>query len=187
VTPVDPIRFAGRIAQVLDSLGIRYVIGGSVASSFYGEPRSTLDLDIMIEADEAAARALADALKDEFYVDADAAAGAVHESSTFNAIHTASSMKVDFFIAESRDAVRRQLDRRRRLDVEGAALWFYAPEDIIVRKLVWFRNGGEVSERQWNDVTSMLRLLRDRLDLPHLARAAEEFGVTDLLERVRRQ
>ncbi len=47
--------------------------------------------------------------------------------------------------------------------------------------------GGEVSERQWNDVTSMLRILRDRLDESYLTRAAEEFGVADLLDRARRQ
>lgn len=185
MTPVDPVRFAARVARVLDALGIRYVIGGSVASSFYGEPRSTLDLDIMIEVDEPAARALAHALGNEFYVDADAAAEAVRHGSTFNAIHVASAMKVDFFIAESREAVRKQLDRRRRLVSGDAVLWFYAPEDVIVRKLVWFRMGGEVSERQWNDVTSMLRVLRDQLDETYLASAAKEFQVADLLDRAR--
>jgi len=187
MTPADPFQFAARIARLLDSLGIRYVIGGSVASSFYGEPRSTLDLDVMIEADEAGARSLAEALQGEFYVDADAAVEAVQHGSTFNAIHVASAMKVDFFIAENEDAVRTQLDRRRGLDVEDTVLWFYAPEDIIVRKLVWFRMGGEVSERQWNDVTNVLRVLRDRLDDAYLARAAEAFGVADLLAHARRQ
>jgi len=185
VTPADPFRFATRVARTLESLGIRYVIGGSVASSFYGEPRSTLDLDIMIDANETAVRALADALKGEFYVDADAAAEAVQHRSTFNAIHLASAMKVDFFIAEDRDAVREQLDRRQPLAFEDAVLWFYAPEDIIVRKLAWFRMGGEVSERQWNDVTSMLRVLRGRLNEDHLERAAQEFDVADLLLRAR--
>lgn len=180
MTPTDPFSFAVGVARVLDALEIRYVIGGSVASSYYGEPRTTLDLDIMIEADEAAARALAEALSGEFYVDGDAAADAVRHGSTFNAIHIASAMKVDFFIAEPRDAVRRQLERRRRV----GSVWLYAPEDIIVRKLVWFRMGGEVSERQWNDVTNMLRLVRD-LDDAYLTEVAEELGVSDLLTRAR--
>jgi Nucleotidyl transferase of unknown function (DUF2204) len=186
VTPVDPFQFAAHVARVLDAVGIRYVIGGSVASSFYGEPRSTLDLDIMIDADAKAVRALAEALEDEFYVDADAAVDAVKHVSTFNAIHIASAMKVDFFIAENLDEVRGQLDRRRSLAIGDAVLWFYAPEDIIVRKLVWFRMGGEVSERQWNDVTGMLRALRGRLDEAHLTRSAAELGVADLLDRARR-
>ena len=183
MTPADPFAFATRVARILEALGIRYVIGGSVASSFYGEPRTTLDLDVMIDADEATARALADALKGEFYVDADAAADAVRHASTFNAIHTASAMKVDFFIAETTSAVRRQLERRRR----AGDLWFYAPEDILVRKLLWFRMGGEVSDRQWRDVTSMIRVLRNRLDDAYLAQAAEEFGVADLLQRAMAQ
>lgn len=160
MTPTDPIRFAARVAR-------------------------TLDLDIMIEVNEAAARALAAALQGEFYVDADAAGEAVHHGSTFNAIHVASAMKVDFFIAEDRAAVRKQLDRRQPLAVEDVVLWFYAPEDIIVRKLLWFRMGGEVSERQWNDVASLLRVRRGGLDEAYLTRAAEEFAVGDLLARAR--
>ena len=185
MTPADPFRFAALVAAFLDAAGIRYVVGGSVASSFYGEPRSTLDLDIMIEAGESEARALAARMEATFYVDGDAAADAVHHVSTFNAIHLESGMKVDFFIAEDREEVREQLDRRRAMTVGDATVWFYAPEDIMVRKLVWFRMGGEQSERQWRDVLGMFRLLGDRLDLEYLARAANRFAVADLLARLR--
>lgn len=112
VTPVNPLALAAHVASLLESLGIRYVIGGSVASSIHGEPRLTVDLDIMIDVDEAMATELAKRLSDEFYVDAEAARDAVRHGSTFNAIHLASAMKIDLFVAENDDAVRRQLERR---------------------------------------------------------------------------
>ena len=186
MTPADPFHFAALVARYLDELRIRYVVGGSVASSFYGEPRTTLDVDVMIEVDEATVRALADSMKDDFYVDVDDAVDAVRHGHSFNAIHFATTTKVDFFIAEDRAAVRAQLARRRALETAAGTVWFYAPEDILVRKLVWFRLGGEQSDRQWRDIAGLLRLSHDALDRGVLERAAEEFGVRDLLERAQR-
>ena len=186
MTPADPFHFAALVATYLDALRIRYVVGGSVASSFYGEPRSTLDLDVMIEVDALTVRALVDSMKNDFYVDADDAADAVRYGRSFNAIHFATTTKVDFFIAEDRDEVRAQLGRRRPHDTGRGTVWFYAPEDILVRKLVWFRMGGEQSDRQWRDIAGLLRLPHEALDLPLLEGVAAGFGVSDLLDRARK-
>jgi hypothetical protein len=186
VTGPDPFRLAARLAQFIESTGIRYVIGGSVAATYYGEPRATVDLDIMIEADEAAARVLVAHLQGDFYVELEDALQAVQRFSSFNAIEYASLVKVDFFVAENRDEVRTQLDRRRPVEFEGTVLWFYAPEDILVRKLAWFRMGGETSEQQWRDITGILALAPD-LDQDYLTYAAERFRVGDLLARARKE
>jgi len=87
------------------------------------------------------------------------------------------------FVAERRPDVREQFDRRGV--IEGTTLSVYAPEDIIVQKLRWFRMGNEVSERQWRDVIGVLRMKRDDLDNLYLDRAAEAFGVRDLLDLAR--
>lgn len=183
MTPADPSVLASLVARILDKAGLRYVIGGSVAASIYGEPRSTLDLDIMIEADEQSVRALVIQLAGEFHVDEQAAVDAVRQRGTFNAIHLASAMKVDFFIAEDDARTREQLDRRRAVDAGGQRLLFYAPEDIVIRKLLWFRMGGEQSERQWRDVIGILRLSGRSMDRAYLKRSAAEFAVDDLLKR----
>jgi hypothetical protein len=186
VTPSDPFHFVALVGAYLDALRIRYVVGGSVASSFYGEPRTTLDLDVMIEAGEADVTALVDSMKHDFYVDAEDAVDAVRYGRSFNAIHFATTTKVDFFIAEDRDEVRAQLARRRAWETPSGTVWFYAPEDVIVRKLVWFRMGGEQSDRQWRDIAGLLRLPGTALDRSLLARAAADFAVGDLLERAQR-
>jgi hypothetical protein len=178
---VEPFDLAAILAASLDDLGIRYLIGGSVASTYHGEPRTTLDLDLVIEADESQVRMLADRIAHEFYVDAEDAVDAVRRGSSFNVIHYQTSTKVDMFIAQHREP----LDRRIFIHFGGATLSIYTPEDIIVQKLRWFRLGHEVSERQWRDVIGVLRMKRDNLDNPYLERAAEAFGVRDLLDLAR--
>lgn len=182
MTPIDPLALAALVAAILEKLRVPYVIGGSVASSVVGEPRSTLDLDIMIDADVEQVRRLAAALRDSFYVDEDDAVQAVRSAAAFNVIHLDSSMKVDFFIAEPLG--RKQIARRRVVEVRpGLSLFFYSPEDLAIRKLLWFRMGGEVSSRQWNDVVSILKTTGTRLDREYLQRSAAEEEVADLLLR----
>ncbi len=184
MTPGEPISLAVLVTAILEDLGIRYVIGGSVASSLIGEPRSTLDLDVMIEIDEPQLRSLLKRLGPDFYVDEESVFDALRSRSSFSAIQYATSMKVDFFLAEDAPFARRQMDRRRAVHVDpGRTMYFYTPEDLIVRKLLWFRAGGEVSDRQWRDVLGILKALRSGIDLKYLRDAAEEVEVADLLRR----
>ena len=141
MTPIDPLRIATIIAEVLERLGIPYVIGGSVASSVLAEPRSTLDLDVMIDAGEVKAKQLVRELAVDFYVDEDDALNAVRHLRSFNAIHFHSAMKVDFFIAEPLG--REQIARRKAIQARPGMppLYFYSAEDLVVRKLLWYRAG----------------------------------------------
>lgn len=184
MTPIDPLAVATVVAQSLERAGLRYAIGGSVAASLIGEPRSTLDLDIMIECDIEKTAILARELSDNFYVDQESAVAAARDRGTFNAIHLATSLKIDFFVAEDSSLAREALAYRRRVDSPGSApLYFYALEDLVARKLLWFRMGGEVSDRQWRDVLGMLRLRATSVDWPRLRELATVAGVGDLLER----
>ncbi len=93
-------------------------------------------------------------------------------------------MKIDFFLAEPEPFAAEQLLRRRAVDIGGgAAASFYSPDDLIIRKLSWFRLGREQSERQWRDLVGMLTVMKERLDVDYLRLTAEERGVTDLLGR----
>ena len=181
MTPIDPLAVAAHVAAILDRLGIRYVIGGSVASSVLGEPRSTLDLDVMIDAGGEDVRRLARALAGDFYVDEEDAVESVLRGASFNAIHLHSALKVDFFPAE--ELGRQQISRRQAIVVRAGlpALNFYLAEDLVVRKLLWFRKGEESSARQWRDVVSILK--STRVDFEQLTRSAREQNVNDLLVR----
>jgi hypothetical protein len=183
VTPIDPLAVAALVAAVLEKLRIPYVIGGSVASSVLGEPRSTLDLDLMIDAAEPEVRLLVSELRQTCYVDEEDAVDSIRSLRSFNAIHLGSSTKIDFFPAE--ELGRQQIARRRAIVVRPdlPPLNFYSPEDLIIRKLLWYRAGNESSARQWRDVVSILKVCAENLDRPALLASALDQRMTDLLDR----
>jgi hypothetical protein len=183
--PVDPIGTALLVARHLDALGILHSVGGSIASSFAGEPRSTVDIDIVAAIEDRHVEALVVALSPEFYVEADALRRAIRTHSSANLIHQATQLKVDLFVAGGTPLDARQLARRLSVDLgEGRRLYVHPPEDILLQKLRWYRKGGEVSDRQWRDISAIVRVQAELLDRGYLRENAQVLGVSDLLERV---
>lgn len=129
----------------------------------------------------------AKAMGRDYYVDVDAMRLAVTSGESFNAVHFASAIKVDFFVAGHDPFEAERLASRQRIDMPGGVLYVDTAENTLLRKLEWYRRGGEVSERQWRDVQAIARIQSDRLDLDHLRRWATLLNVTDLLERVTRE
>jgi hypothetical protein len=179
-----------QVIAVLEELGVKYHLGGSFAAAVHGVPRQTRDADVVVDLDAGSAAQLVERLKAECYVDPNAAAVAVARRGTFNAIHLATGFKVDFFVAGSGDFDAGELDRSE-LQVIAAdpprSAWVKSAEDTVLRKLQWFRDGGEVSDRQWNDVLGILMAQGDRLDQSHLRRWSDALGVADLLDRALRE
>ena len=137
------------MTRALDALGIIHTIGGSIASSIAGEPRSTIDIDIVAALGESDVPALLSLLSADFYVSEEALLRAARERSSTNLIHQATQLKIDIFVAGGTPLDEQQL--RRRLAVEiapGRTLHVHPPEDILLQKLRWYRKGGETSERQ---------------------------------------
>ena len=181
---IDPIETALLVARHLDAMDILHTIGGSIASSFAGEPRSTVDIDIVLALEERHVEALVAALSAEFYVDADALRRAIRNHSSTNLIHRATQLKVDLFVAGGTPLDARQLARRLPVDLgDGRRLYVHPPEDILLQKLRWFRRGGEISDRQWRDIAAIVRVQGRRLDRDYLRDGAGILGVSDLLER----
>jgi hypothetical protein len=186
--PIDPIETALLVARHLDALDILHTIGGSIASSFAGEPRSTVDIDMVVALEERHVEALVAALSAEFYVDADALRRAIRTHSSANLIHQRTQMKVDLFVAGGTPLDAGQLGRRLRVDLgDGRYLYVHPPEDILLQKLHWYRRGGEVSDRQWRDVAAIVRVQGKTLDRDYLRGSAGVLGVSDLLERALRE
>ena len=172
------------LAGALDALKVRWAVGGSIASAAHGEPRATNDVGVIATLSVDQASSLVVALQESFYADIAAAQDAVRRNARFNLIDQTSFIKVDVFVPAPGPLGIGQLDRIQILDlVPGTApLPVLAAEDIVLQKLRWYRLGGEVSERQWRDVVSVLRFTTD-LDLGYLTRTAESAGLSSLLER----
>lgn len=172
-----------RIAAEMERLGIDYFVGGSVASSVHGRPRTTDDIDVVAAIAGPHVDAFAHALGDDFFVDTDMIRDAIRRRGSFNIIHLATMLKVDVFVLGTEDFALEEMRRRAAVPLRGASVWFSSPEDIVLEKLDWFQKGQGISERQWRDVVGVLAVQGPRLDLGYLRSWAARRGLLDLLER----
>ncbi|MEW6351032.1 MAG: hypothetical protein AB1646_18395 [Thermodesulfobacteriota bacterium] len=181
-----PLDAAGRVIEVLEGLGIPYMVVGSVACSVHGIPRATMDVDIVAGIRNEHVAPFVEALQGDFHVDRDMICEAILHRSSFNVIHLGTLFKTGVFVPLDDNVSRTEMARRRRhLILEGSdARWYVAsPEDTILRKMHWFREGGELSDRQWQDILGIFQVQRERLRLRYLRDAARLLGVSDLVER----
>ena len=186
----DPFLAVAEFAAACERLRIPYVIGGSIASMAYGEPRLTLDVDVAIALNPLQVDAFAIALSRDFYVDPQSIADAVRTTSSFNANHKTSWMRVDVYVRANQGHFAEELRRARPkavLEDPDATAMFCSAEDIVLQKLRWYRSGGEVSERQWRDVAGVLKRQGQRIDVEYVLRWSTELGVRDLAERALRE
>lgn len=172
------------VIEALERRGVRYHLGGSLASSAHGIARASLDVDIVADLGEADVRPLIADLSDDFYADEAAAHRAVRSRENFSVVHLATMFKIDIFVVKDGAFDRIELERARAETIGppgGRTYIVKAPEDLVLRKLLWYREGGERSERQWRDVVGVLRVQSGQLDREHLARWGQTLGLTDLL------
>lgn len=175
-----------RVVAVLEVLGVDYFVGGSVASSLYGEPRQTLDADLVARLLGHHAEPFVARLGDGFYADLPAITAAIQNQASFNLIHLETMTKVDVFVRWRDPFAQSQFARRQRRAVGQAApldLCFASAEDTVLAKLDWYQKGGGVSDRQWRDLLGVLKVQSSRLDRAYLRHWAGELGVQDLLTR----
>jgi len=186
--PSDPLIVIARLAHILNDLQIQYVVGGSMASSVYGIPRATQDVDLMANVKLDHVERLTAALEPEFYVASELIVDAVHQQTSFNVVHLQTMFKADVFVAADNEWSREEMSRARTevvLPEEALAIRFSSPEDTILHKLLWYRIGGHESDKQWNDILGILRIQENSLDFAYLERWAGSLKIDDLLGRAR--
>jgi hypothetical protein len=183
----EPIAVTRHVIEVLDALGVPYLIGGSFASSVYGTYRATADVDLVADLKFEHVESLVKALREQFYIDDEMVRDAIRQRRSFSAIHLSTMFKVDVFIPQRRPYSQIQLERRVKqviwLEPECSA-YLASAEDNILAKLEWYRMGGEVSDRQWRDILGIIKTQGERLDLAYLRQWAAALNVADLLEKV---
>lgn len=175
--------FLADLVRRLESLDLAYALVGSIAAMSYGEPRATLDIDVVVVLDASGLDAMVPLFPPpDFYLSVEAAGAAVRSKSQFNVIHPASGMKVDFFVAG--DAIERsQIERRlRRALLPGLDAWCSPPEELVVKKLLYYQQGA--SDKHLRDIAGMLRISPEEIDLDRVRRLAIDNRVGELLDRV---
>lgn len=172
------------LLEAFERYDIAYYIGGSVASSARGLPRTTLDVDLVADLSLAHIEPLTTALNETYYIDGDMMLDAIQRQASFNIVHLQTMLKIDIFVLKDQPYDQTAFRRASPyLQQGGVTAIISAAEDIVLHKLHWYRLGGEISERQWNDVVGVLKVQGQALDIDYMRTWAKELQLTDLLQR----
>ena len=166
----------------LNRLGVGYMVTGSMASNFWGIPRSTHDLDFVIQLPPTAVERVVAEFSTEYFVDENSIRAAYRPPHQFNALDRRSALKVDFWMPSGSPFEREMFLRRRQLPMLGEAAWVATAEDIILHKLFW--NRITPSDRQLADVAGVWLVQKTNLDLNYLRHWAVDLGIQETLQAV---
>lgn len=175
------------VVNAMVSLKASYYVTGSVASSVFGAIRATNDIDIVSDLPIEQAEKFFKMLKEQYYIDLNSIQEAITNKRSFNVVHLESAFKLDIFVAKTTEIDRAMLDRASIVDIgtkqKPLLVKFASPEDLILSKLRWYRDGGELSVQQLKDVQGILNV-QPSIDFDYLKGQAEKLGLRDLLDSV---
>ncbi len=177
--PLDQGELLDFAAAALEKCGIRYAITGSHASIAYGENRLTNDIDIVIELNPTQLRGLIREFpSDRFYTSEDGALYAARQGGQFNIIDQESIQKIDFIVPGDPQWPD-QFARRVLLATDaGRKAWFISPEDLVLKKMDFYREGG--SDKHLRDIGGMLRISGDKIDRGYITEWATRLGLLEI-------
>ncbi len=180
---MKPDEFLREVIPLLTGAGITYMVVGSFAASFHGEPRTTHDLDLVIDPTaEQLEQFLASIDMERFYVDPDVARDALRRRSMFNLIEMGTGWKLDLFIRKARPFSLEELSRRKTVAMFDVQVATATAEDTVIAKLEWAKHGA--SDRQIDDVATILRV-REDLDHEYIERWVSELDLSEQWQRAR--
>jgi len=177
--------FLIQAVDILDQLNIPYIVTGALAVSFYGLPRTTHDIDLVVELEQRHVTPLVKAFSKGFYIDSQSVQEAIRRSSVFNVIDPQSGLKIDFWIAGLEAFDRDRFRRRRQATVFDHSLWLPSPEDVILSKLSWYK----VSkiDKHFVDAKGIWEVMVGSLDASYLQEWADRLSVANSLARLQEE
>jgi hypothetical protein len=166
----------------LNRAQIEYYLTGSMASNFWGIPRTTHDLDFVVSFPPNAINAIVAEFSADFYLDESSVRAAFQAPWQFNAIDLRSALKVDFWMARPDEFAREMFSRRKKIQIRNEPAWIATAEDVILHKLIW--NQISPSDRQMLDAAGVFTVQGDSLDRAYIERWAEFLGLRENLRRI---
>jgi hypothetical protein len=181
----DPNSLLIKIVKVLERLKIPYFVTGGMAVTVWGRPRFTADIDVIVQMqpkDVITLEKTLSAISEASYIDIDSIRNALNQYGEFNFVDGESGMKVDFWILKNTPFGMSQLKRRKIQTVLRKKIYFVSPEDLILSKLIWHKESP--TGRQLDDVESVLRVSKEKLDYKYLKTWAIKLDLGGILSEV---
>jgi len=184
---MGPFELLQKVAEAFEKLHIPYLVTGSVASMAYGEPRLTNDIDIVAAIEARHMQGLLKAFpEDEFFVTEEMIKDAISNLGQFNIIHPASGLKVDVILKKNSPFDNSRFSRARRIHpAESYEASFAAPEDVIIKKMEYYKEGA--SEKHLRDITGILRISGDIVDKDYISTWADRFGLSEIWDAIQKR
>jgi len=177
---MDLVSLLKIVAERLDKAEIPYMITGGIAVSYWGFPRTTHDIDIVIEAKKEDKEKIVALFEKDFYISPEATANAIETRFTFNILHLKSGTKVDFWLLKDEPFGITEFKRRLRRQISGKEVYIISPEDLILSKLLGYKE--TQSDRRLEDAKSILKT--SRVDLEYIKNWAEKQSTIKILEEI---
>ncbi len=177
--------FFAEVVRIIETAGIPYMVTGSFASSYHGEPRASNDADIIISPSEDQLDTFIELLGTDYYVDADTAKDAFNRQSMFNIIDSLQGWKADLIICKERPYSQEEFYRRTQGTIAGINVMVASPEDIILSKLEWAKKGQ--SQLQFRDALGVASIQFQQLDIDYLRKWAKDLKIDQLLNTLLEQ
>ena len=175
--------FLALIARSLRDADIPFMLTGSLAAAYYGAPRATQDVDLVIESQPDSLRRFVEGmLAAGLYVDPEAALEALRTGGQFNAIDPSTGWKADLIVRKSRPFSESEFGRRQHRELLGIDVALATLEDLIIAKVEWSELGN--SELQRRDIRELLEMAGDSLDREYLERWIDELNLRTAWDRV---
>lgn len=174
---MDLVSLLEIVAKRLDKAKIPYMVSGGLAVSYWGFPRTTHDIDIVIEAKKEEKNKIVAVFEKDFYISPEAAEDAIKTRFTFNIIHLKSGTKIDFWLVKKDAFGNSEFKRKLRRKIYKQKIFIISPEDLVLTKLLGYKE--TQSERHLEDAKSILKT--SRVDLKYLKMWADKLGVIKIL------
>ena len=168
-----------RLVELFAGAGIPFMVTGSMASAHFGEPRSTMDIDIVIDPTAEQLDEFLRSLGDNYYVSAETAREALRKRTMFNVVGYTIGWKADLIVRKDRPFSIAEFARKQEAQLQGVPVFITTAEDVILSKLEWAKLGE--SQRQLRDVAGVIEMA-EKLDEAYLRQWATELGVEEMLD-----
>jgi hypothetical protein len=178
----DQPQLLARLAELFERLSIPYAVCGSYASNQLGIPRTTVDIDFVVDFTPPLLRAFIEQLGPDFYLSEEAAEEALRQRGMFNVIHIDSSLKADLMIRKDDAFNIGELRRATRREIAGVSVMSCTAEDLIISKLQW--HAQSPSERQWRDAAAVASVQWKSLDMDYLRHWAARLSIAEDMDRL---
>lgn len=183
---MEPFELLIVVSNIFEKLKIPYFVTGSIASMTYGEPRFTNDIDMVADIQDWDIPGLISGFPEhEYYIDAESIDLAIRSKSQFNIIHLTSGLKIDVMIKKKTFFDNSRFSRIKRLRLEEREVNFAAPEDVILKKMEYYKMGG--SEKHLRDITGIFKIYKGKMDLEYLKHWISIFDLTEIWEAIEKR